>query len=233
MRSTRLPGKVLRQLCGQSVLASVVARVKSAGRLDGIVVATSTLPADDAVAAECKRLNVSSFRGSEEDVLSRYFGAAKMAGAETIVRVTSDCPLFDGVLLDEMLKMFSGAGADYLSNTLKRTFPRGLDAEIFTSAALMRANRDAIKPHEREHVTPYFCEHPELFRLRSFEGAVDLSAHRWTLDTLEDWHFVEAVYQALYCPPALFTTNDVLKLLKEQPELTMLNVHVEQKPIHN
>lgn len=231
MGSTRLPGKVLRQLCGQSVLAHVVARVKSARWLDGIVVATTISPADDAVVAECQRLNVRAFRGSEEDVLSRYFSAAKIAEADTIVRITSDCPLFDGALLDEMLKMFSGTEVDYLSNTLKRTFPRGLDAEIFTFAGLERANRDANQPHEREHVTPYFYGHPELFRLRSFEGTPDLSAHRWTLDTPDDWEFIQTLYQELNRPNALFTTSDVLKLLKVRPELAKLNTHVNQKSI--
>jgi spore coat polysaccharide biosynthesis protein SpsF len=229
MGSTRLPGKVLRRLCGQSVLAHVVARVKSSRRLDGVMIATTNSPADDAVVAECGKLKVPFFRGSEEDVLARYFGAAQAAGADVIVRVTSDCPLFDGALLDEMLEVFRGANADYLSNTLKRTFPRGLDAEIFTFAALESAHREAAKPHEREHVTPFFYGHPELFRLRSFEGAVDLSAHRWTLDTAEDWEFVRAIYDALAKGGRMFSTEDVLKLLKERPELTILNTHVEQK----
>lgn len=233
MGSTRLPGKVLRQLCGQSVLAHVVARVKSAQCLGGVMVATTTSSADDAVVAECHRLNIPFFRGSEENVLARYFGAAKLAGAETIVRVTSDCPLFDGTLLDEMLAAFDDAHVDYLSNTLKRTFPRGLDAEIFTFAALERANREAVKPPEREHVTPFLYQHPELFRLRSFEDETDLSAHRWTLDTPEDWQLIEALYQALYRPDRIFSTQDVLKLLKERPELAMLNAHVEQKTIHH
>jgi spore coat polysaccharide biosynthesis protein SpsF len=192
---------------------------------------------------------VSCWRGSEQDVLDRYFGAAQATGAEVIVRVTSDCPLFDGALLDDMLAVFqragglqppsgatnhaterrleaAGTGLDYLSNVQARRFPRGLDAEIFTFAALTRAHLEASRPHEREHVTPYFYQHPELFRLHSFEGREDWSAHRWTLDTPEDWQFVEAVYAAL---GAAFTTADVLKLLKAQPELARLNAHVEQK----
>jgi len=234
MGATRLPGKVLRQLCGRSVLARVIARVRVARLLAGVMVATTESPGDDAVAAECAKLGVPCFRGSEQDVLSRYFGAAQSGGAEAVARVTADCPLFDGALLDRMLTEFEEANrstvtVDYLSNIVKRTFPRGLDVEVFTFAALERAHVEATQPHEREHVTPYFYQHPELFRLRSFEGDADYSAHRWTLDTPEDWRLIEEIYRALHHEARLFTTEDVLKLLKQQPELTKLNADVEQK----
>jgi spore coat polysaccharide biosynthesis protein SpsF len=234
MGATRLPGKVLRSLCSQSVLGHVVARVRLAQRLDGLVVATSEAARDDAVATECGRLGVACFRGSEEDVLARYYGAARASGATAAVRVTADCPLFDGPLLDRMLTVFGeanrdGTRVDYLSNVLRRTYPRGLDAEVFTVAALERAHRETTEPFEREHVTPYFYQHPERFRLHSFEGEVDLSGHRWTLDTPEDWAFVEAVYAALHRPGVIFSTEAVLRLLGEQPHLQELNGHVEQK----
>lgn len=236
MGGTRLPGKVLRPLRGRSVLAHVVTRVRTARRLDGVTVATTDAPADEAVADECRRLDVACFRGSEQDVLARYHGAALGSRAEAVVRVTADCPLFDPWLLDGMLAVFHEANqpaitVDYLSNTLARTYPRGLDAEIFTFAALERAHREAKQPYEREHVTPYLYEHPELFRLRSLEGPTDLAHLRWTLDTPEDWQFLEAVYAALARGHGLFTTDAVLKLLKERPELTKLNAHVEQKKL--
>lgn len=251
MGSTRLPGKVLKRIAGATVLGHVVRRVRLAKRLDGICIATTESPGDDPIVAEAARLGVSCWRGSEQDVLDRYFDAAQANGADVIVRVTSDCPLFDGALMDEMLAIFNGAddlqppsvdsehptgqqlptvgtGLDYMSNVQTRRYPRGLDTEIFTFAALERAHREATRPHEREHVTPYFYQHPELFRLRSFEGKEDLSAHRWTLDTPEDWQFVKAVYATL---GADFATADVLKLLKARPELAKLNVHVEQKKL--
>jgi spore coat polysaccharide biosynthesis protein SpsF len=233
MGATRLPGKVLLQLCGRSVLDHVISRTRAAKDLDEVIVATTEEPGDDVVDKECVRLGVPCFRGSEPDVLSRYFGAALSCRAEVVVRITADCPLFDGLLLQEMLVVFheanrAGTTVDYLSNVQQRTFPRGLDAEVFTFASLSRAHQEAIRPHEREHVTPYIYQHPEWFRLRSFEGAEDLSAHRWTLDTPEDWQFIEAVYAAL-CPR--FTTEDVLKLLKARPELATLNAHVEQKKL--
>ncbi len=231
MGATRLPGKVLRRLGGRTVLDHVVSRVKQARLLDGIVVATTIQPDDDAVVAECADLKVPSFRGSEQDVLSRYFQAANEHQAQGIVRVTADCPLFDGMLLSEMLDVFLAANEsetkiDYLSNTQRRTFPRGLDAEIFTFEALAQAYGAAVQAHEREHVTPYLYQHPQLFRLHSFEGPKDLSSYRWTLDTPEDWEFVSAVYGAL---GSAFKTADVLQLLEAHPELAEINSHVEQK----
>ena len=235
MGATRLPGKVLKPLGGSSVLGNVLTRVKECSRLDRIIVATTDAPADDVVAAESRKFGAGCFRGSEQDVLSRYYGAAQMAEAEVVIRVTADCPLYDGTLLDRMLAVFHRVNKDttlpldYMSNVLERTFPRGLDTEIFTFAALERAHREAKQRHEREHVTPYLYHHPELFRLRSFKSDTNLSTHRWTLDTPEDWQFIEEVYQSLCRNGQIFSTAAVLKLLNERPELTNLNAHVEQK----
>lgn len=228
MGSTRLPGKVLKKLAGRTVLDHVISRVRAAKRADDVVVATTVSTGDDAIVAECERLKTAHFRGSEEDVLSRYHGAAKQAGATIVVRVTSDCPLFDGALLDRMLAKFD---ADYMSNCMRRTFPRGLDAEIFTMAALERAQAEATQKHEREHVTPYIYGHPEKFRLQSYEEAEDNSGLRWTLDTPEDWRMIEAVYNALSPKGESFGTADVLKFLRERPEIAMMNAQVEQKSL--
>jgi spore coat polysaccharide biosynthesis protein SpsF len=238
MGSSRLPGKVLRKLCNQTVLAHVIDRVKVAKGLDSVWVATTEAPEDAAIVEECARLGVPAYRGSESDVLSRYFHTAQQAEAETVVRITSDCPMFDGCLLDDMLAVFAeanqpGPTIDYMSNVLERTYPRGLDAEVFTFAGLATAHREATKQPEREHVTPFFYQHPERFRLRSYAGKVDLSCYRWTLDTPEDWQLVEAVYAALWQPSLLFRTEDILKLLKTRPELNNLNAHVEQKKLGN
>lgn len=228
MGSSRLPGKVMRNLGGRSVLAQVVERVASAGAVSEIVVATTDKPADDVIVAEAAKIGVSSFRGSEDDVLSRYWGAAREAGADVVVRVTSDCPLYDGAILQSMLNRFhEGSGQiDYLSNSLRRTFPRGLDTEIFTFAVLERAFHEARELAEREHVTPFLYRHPELFRLDSFEDSVDRSNLRWTLDTEDDWRFVSAIYERL---GSNFSTQDVLSLLESAPDLLLLNSHIEQK----
>lgn len=235
MGSTRLPGKVLKQVRGASILEHVLGRVRAARLLDAVCVATTRSSTDDPLVQECGRLDADVYRGSEQDVLARYHGAAASLGATVVVRITSDCPLYDPEMLDELLgewRTLNGSEqrVDYLSNcTLRRTFPRGLDTEIFTFAALDRAFREAASSHEREHVTPYLYGHPELFRLRSYEGNQDLSHHRWTLDTPEDLAFVESVYGELHDATRLFTTADVLKLLKARPELMKLNADVAQK----
>jgi len=236
MGATRLPGKVLKPLCGEPVLAHVVRRVKAASRLDAAVVATTVSPGDDVVAAACPALGAGCFRGSEQDVLSRYYGAAQMAGADIIVRITADCPLYDPMLLDRMLASFvmpdaTGSVPDCMSNVIERCFPRGLDTEIVTFAALERTHREATQTYEREHVIPYIYQHPDRFRLRSYTEEPNLSEHRWTLDTPEDWELIEAIYHELHRADRLFTTDDVLNLLKKRPELTKINAHVEQKKL--
>lgn len=221
MGSTRLPGKVMRLLCGATVLAHVVRRVQACRLVDEVVVATSNLPGDDIVAEEAQRAGVSVVRDSEEDVLARVYEAAR--GADVIVRVTADCPLFDPKILEQMLERFyvlqSGRRVDYLSNTLIRTFPVGLDAEVMTIEALERAHREATDPYEREHVTPYIYRHPERFVLEPFVGDPDLSAHRWTLDTEEDYTFLRQVFEALCEAEYPFGLKQVLALLKARPHL--------------
>jgi spore coat polysaccharide biosynthesis protein SpsF len=181
-------------------------------------------------------LGCTAFRGSEVDVLSRYYLAAVGCAADIVVRVTSDCPLFDGEVLEAMLDRFvnllaAGTHVDYLSNTLERSFPRGLDAEIFSFAVLKQAQFEATQSFEREHVTPFIYGHPERFKLRNFSAAENCSRYRWTLDTVEDWQFVEAVYVALNRPGKVFGMVEVLELLRDRPELAMLNAHVEQKKL--
>jgi spore coat polysaccharide biosynthesis protein SpsF len=135
-------------------------------------------------------------------------------------------------MLDRFHKVRSfGQSLDYLSNTLERTYPRGLDAEIFTFVALERAYRDATQPFEREHVTPYMYLHPESFSLHGFFSPVDLSRHRWTLDTEEDWQLIETIYSALYDTETLFATQAVVELMNSRPELGRINAHIEQKKL--
>ncbi|MEI7732396.1 MAG: glycosyltransferase family protein [Verrucomicrobiota bacterium] len=236
MGATRLPGKVLLSLCGQTVLSHVIARVRQAKRLHGVLVATTIAPQDEAIERACQQIGVPCHRGSEQDVLDRYYQAARSIDAEVVVRITADCPLFDGELLDHMLGHFeaareAGVRLDYLCNVVKRTYPRGLDTEIFTMNALERAHREAIKPYEREHVTPYLYQHPELFKRFDFEGDQNWSHYRWTLDTPEDWTLIETIYQHLYRPGKVFATEQVLELLQHQPELVKINAAIEQKKL--
>jgi spore coat polysaccharide biosynthesis protein SpsF len=234
MGSTRLPGKVLKVLGDRSVLAHVITRVRAVAAVDEVVVATTELVADDAILEAAVAAGAKVFRGSESDVLSRYYHAAIAFDAELVVRVTSDCPLFDSELLARMLQRFDrlredGAAVDYLSNTLERTYPRGLDAEIFTMEVLAAAFAEARSGDEREHVTPFVYLRPDRFALRGFTAAIDHSRHRWTLDTSEDWQLIEAIFRELYVAGAPFGTERVLDFLAVHPELVALNADVEQK----
>jgi spore coat polysaccharide biosynthesis protein SpsF len=228
MGSTRLAGKVLKDLCGETVLARVVDRTRRATLLSEVVVATSVQAADDAIVQECRRLSVPCFRGNEADVLDRYYRAAEKFSAEAIVRITSDCPLIDPEVSSKTIRAFLEQHPDYASNVLERTYPRGLDTEVMTFAALERAWGDAHDPYQREHVTPFLYQHPERFRLVSVTGDRDYSQYRWTLDTMEDLEFVRAVYER--CAEALDPTwQDVLRILEKEPDLAAINEHVKQK----
>ena len=224
MGSTRLPGKVLEPLAGKSMLAHILERMAACPLLDGLVVATTTLPEDDALVEESQRLGYPVYRGSSEDVLDRFYRAAKTFQARTIVRITADDPFKDPGLLTLMLRFWleTYPAWDYLSNTLEPTYPEGLDLEIFTFEALATAWEEAVHPADREHVTPYIWKRPHRFRLFSWKGPVNLAHLRWTVDYPEDLAFARAVYTRLYPHTPLFTMEDILALLEAEPELARL-----------
>lgn len=236
MGSRRLPGKVLKLLAGKSVLAHVVERVGSCKLVDQLVVATSTDKKDDAIVIELEKYGIPVFRGSEADVLGRYHAAAIEYDADIVVRITADCPLIDANVLCEMIQLFkastdAGQQIDYLSNTVNRSFPIGLDVEIMTRQALAVAHQEASDPYEREHVTPYIYLHTGQFVIDQYTRDGDLSSFRWTLDTAEDFAFLSEIYGALYMLGRTIRTEDVLALLESRPELTKINMHVHQKQL--
>jgi len=231
MGSTRLPGKVIMDLGGDTVLARVVRRLCRAKFVDEIVIATTSSDADDAIVRECERLGVPWFRGSEDDVLDRYYQAAQTYAAGAVVRITSDCPLIDPELVDGTIRVFQEQHCDYASNLFPRTYPRGLDTEVFTVAALERDWREARAPYQREHVTPFLYEHPELFRLVSLRGRIDYSQYRWTLDTAEDLQLLRAIY-ARFSNQDNFGWREAVALMEREPELAELNSRVLQKSLH-
>jgi len=231
MGSTRLPGKVIMDLGGDTVLARVVRRLCRAKFVDEIVIATTSSDADDAIVRECERLGVPWFRGSEDDVLDRYYQAAQTYAAGAVVRITSDCPLIDPELVDGTIRVFQEQHCDYASNLFPRTYPRGLDTEVFTVAALERDWREARAPYQREHVTPFLYEHPELFRLVSLRGQIDYSQYRWTLDTAEDLQLLRAIY-ARFSNQDNFGWREAVALMEREPELAELNSRVLQKSLH-
>jgi spore coat polysaccharide biosynthesis protein SpsF len=230
MGSTRLPGKVLKDIGGETMLARVIGRLRRASLINEVLVATTDTAADDAVVAECRKCSIPVSRGDEKDVLDRYFRAAQLSKAEIVVRVTSDCPLIDPEITGKTIAAFLESRPDYASNVMQRTYPRGLDTEVMSIAALERAWRQAHKPYEREHVTPYIYEHPGEFKLLSVPGDEDYSSHRWTVDAPEDLEFVRTVYSRL-APDAAFSWRDILDLLKREPQLADVNRFVEQKPV--
>lgn len=232
MSSTRLPGKVLMPLAGKPVLDHLVSRVKAAKRVDQIVIATSTLAADDSIEDYCNCVGVVCVRGSESDVLDRYLLALRRNPADLVVRITADCPLMDPFLIDELLETIEAANGavDYLSNILApRTIPHGLDVEVFRREALERAGREAVRPEEREHVTPYIYHHPELFHIARADLPQDISRYRWTLDTPQDFEFLGKVFGELR--PGAFRWQDTLAVMEKYPEWVVINAAVPQKSL--
>ena len=230
--STRLPGKVLMDLAGKTVLERVVERVSRFTLVDELIVATSNLRADDTIVTECARIGAATFRGSESDVLDRFVGAADATGADVCVRLTADCPLLDPGVSDSIISVFLEAdgAADYASNKIPQSFPRGLDTEVFSRDALGRAAREARESYERTHVTAYMYRHPERFSLISVTSDIDRADWRWTVDTAEDLEFVRQIYSRLD-GMADFSWHDVVALLEEEPSLKWINAGVKQKEV--
>lgn len=229
MGSTRLPGKVLMSLAGEPMLTRLVARLKRVKRADGLLVATTINPSDDSIARLCAKLGVVCYRGSEQDVLSRYAEAARLCGADVVVRITSDCPLIDPALIDQVIAVYEEGGCDYVSNMLPPTWPYGMAVEVFSAVALAQAHAEATLAAEREHVTPFLYWRPERYRLRNVASPNDLSHHRWTVDTPEDYTLVQKLYGHLMPTLPNFTQADVLTLLAEHPEWIAINQHIRQK----
>jgi spore coat polysaccharide biosynthesis protein SpsF len=232
MGSTRLPGKVLMDIAGQTMLTRVVSRTRLCSRIDDVVVATSTLQRDDAIVSAGARMGVSVFRGSDSDVLERFTRAAISQKADVCVRITSDCPLIDAGVSHHIVSRFLEADppVDYASNKIPQSYPRGLDTEVFTIDSLERAHRHSQEGYQRTHVTPYIYEHPEQFELIGIVSDVDRSEWRWTVDTAEDLEFVRQVYDRLG-PENNFTWLDVVALVEAEPSLCRVNQHVIQKSL--
>ncbi len=225
MGSSRLPGKSLANIENHPMLWHVIDRVKRARLIDRVVVATSTAPADDAIEALCQELGVPCHRGSESDVLDRFYAAATKEKAAQVVRITADCPLIDPEIVDRVVRRFQRGDVDYVSNAMVRSYPDGLDTEVFSFSVLERAWREAHKTAEREHVTPYLRS--GQFRTANVENQTARvhQHHRWTVDEPADLEFVRAVYQALRENP-IFGMEDILHLLDANPGLEKMNSEI-------
>lgn len=233
MGSTRLPGKVLKKICGKTVLEHDIDRLKRVKNINSIVIATTTLGKDNIIVDEANRLGVKYYRGSENDVLSRYYYAAKENNADIIVRVTSDCPLIDSNITERTIQYYIDniKEYDYVSNTLDRTYPRGLDTEVFGFKVLEKAFKKADSERDREHVTPYIWDNPNVFKLGCFRNNVNYSEYRWTLDTEKDFQLINRIYELLYYCNNEFCMEDILDLYLIYPELKKINIGIEQESI--
>ena len=230
--STRLPGKVLKKICGKTVLEHDIDRLKRIKNINEIVIATTILEHDNAIVDECERLGVKYFRGSEEDVLSRYYYSAKKYEADIVVRVTSDCPLIDPEVSEKIIEYYlnNKDKYDYVSNTIERTYPRGLDTEVFSFSALEKAFNEVVSNRDREHVTPYIWDNPEIFTIAQYKNSKDYSDLRWTLDTKEDFKLITDIYDFLYeDEKSIFYMKDILELYVKNPHMREINKNIKQK----
>lgn len=226
MGSTRLPGKVLLDIAGRPMVEHVLERAAAIPGVAEVVLATSTNPEDDALAERCRGVRV--HRGSAEDVLARFAGAARAARAEAVVRITADCPMLCPEISGRVVARLHAGGCDYVSNVVERTYPRGLDTECLGMDVLETAEREATAQRDREHVTIFVWSQPQRFRVAGVADAVDRSAWRWTVDTAADLALARAIHEAL---PRGFAYADICALLQRRPELATINAGIEQKPL--
>lgn len=232
MGSTRLPGKILKKVNGKPLLFYQLERIKGSKLIDEIVIATTTNHQDNEIVSFCEQYGVSYYRGSETDVLSRYFNTAVKFNADIIVRLTSDCPIIDVEVVDKTIQYFLELDyCDYVSNTLERTFPRGLDTEVFSYIALEKAYKEAYLERDREHVTPYFYSNQNIFVVGSLKNNINYSKYRLTVDTEEDFELIKLIINALFSKKPNFTLIDIVKLMEKNPQWFNINSHIEQKKL--
>jgi spore coat polysaccharide biosynthesis protein SpsF len=228
--SSRLPGKVLQDLCGEPMLQRQIERVRCCRMADQLVIATSDEADDDPVAELCAKNQVACFRGSLNNVLNRFHGAAVAFGpSDHLVRLTADCPFADPDVIDACIALHLANGADYTSNKLgasnrlEPTYPVGLDVEAMTMESLGRVHRVASDPYDLEHVTPHFYRNPSQFSLMPLRHLTDLSKLRWTVDYPADLEFARAVFSRLLPRNRIFRWQEVLSLVQAAPEIAAIN----------
>lgn len=213
MTSSRLPGKVMRPILGAPMIGRQIERLRRSQRLGQLVVATSVDPSDDVIVDYCAELGCAAHRGPLHDVLGRFAETLEAFGpAEHIVRLTADCPLADWTVIDRCIALHLDTGADYTSNTLDRSYPRGLDVEVFRADWLPRIAAETSDPYDREHVTPVFYRSGARFKIAQLVETTYRAHLRWTVDRLDDFEFTTRVYETLYPQTPAFLTEDILAL---------------------
>ncbi|MGE4232547.1 MAG: cytidyltransferase [Bacteriovoracia bacterium] len=221
--STRLPNKIFAEIQGRPFLWHVVHRLKPSKKVDKIIIATTTNSNDDSIEEWASENSVTCFRGSENDVLSRYFEAAKANNVKVIVRVTADDPFKDSTIIDSVISQLETQNLDFSFNNNPPSFPEGLDVEVFTFDALKKAHENSKDPFEREHVTQFFYRNPDLFKMKNLSYKENLSYLRWTVDTENDLEMARQVYAHLFSKNRNFSFLDILALLEEHPEIAEMN----------
>lgn len=233
MGSERLPGKILKSIHLQNgdipLLQFAIERLKTIPSKPDVILATTVNNSDDPTEKLGKQLGIRVFRGSETDVLERYYKAASATKADIVLRVTGDCPLIDPDICEQAIQEIIKTDADYVSNVLVRTYPRGLDVEAIQFSILEKLYRDVHDPRYREHVTLYIYEHQNEFKVKNFKFEKDLSYHRWTVDHSEDFELIQRIISSLYPKNPKFRMGDVIALLSEHPDWLEINSHIEQK----
>lgn len=231
MTSSRLPGKVMKPCCGIPMMELMVNRLRRVPSLDGIVIATTVNADDDPIVDLAQRLGISHWRGSEGDVLTRVLDAAQAHRADVIVELTGDCPLIDPGIVEQCVQAYRSQEVDYMSNVLERSFPIGMDTQVFATDVLADVARRTSDPVDHEHVSLYIYRHPELYRLANLRAPAELTDPelRLTLDTMQDYQLIEAVFSHFLPGRPDFELADVLRLLHQRPELRRINDHVAHR----
>jgi spore coat polysaccharide biosynthesis protein SpsF (cytidylyltransferase family) len=222
MGSSRLPGKVMMKPDGEDpIVYHVIKQLQNCNLVDEIVIATTDLPEDDILAQFVKNMGISLFRGSSNDVLDRYYQCAKKYSYSDIIRITSDNPLIDPTIVDLVISKYLEGEFDYVTNSNPRTFPQGTETEVFSFRILEDVWKNAKKPSEREHVTPYIYNNPDKFKIFNVNYSENLSHLRWTVDKQNDFNLVENILKKIKNRPILM--KDILDLFKQQPDLKKIN----------
>lgn len=231
--STRFPNKVFALIDGKPLIWHVVNRLKYATKIDDIIVATTVSEKDDKIEEWCKENNVHCFRGSEENVLNRYYSASEAFPSDYVVRITADDPFKEPKVIDAVITKLIEEGYDHVTNNLPPSFPEGLDCEAFKKSALDRSEKEAETAFEREHVTQYIYHHPEIFKIGNVSNPENLSYLRWTVDKDVDFEMVKAVYA--HRNPAnkgILLMDEILEILKANPEIEKINSEVERSAMY-
>lgn len=231
--STRYPNKVFADLCGKPLIWHVVNRITFSNVINKVILATTTNPLDDKLYDWATKNRVTVVRGSENDVLNRYYQAARAAQADIIIRITADDPFKDPEIIDRAVIQLQQERADFVCNNYPPTYPEGLDVEVFTMNALEIAEKKSDSAFEREHVTQYFYKHPNDFKMCNIENNKDYSYLRWTLDTEADFLMAQEVYSYLYKDESsIFCTDDILKLITQHPKIAEMNRGVTRSEMY-